>query len=274
MRTFVFLALLLTVAFNRQAHTAPAPPFDWAGVWGDERVVVWEKPAPRLVYVATDAAIQNDELTPPAQRGKPAKLPDHVEVTVRLASGFYGARFVQKHWITRVEVPLVRLKAAREAAELNQISPGNAPTVLVTRVYTGPDGGGNISEFRLLPNPAKTPVFRAKEVWRGRAMGAQLGSLAPTILVRGGLATLDARRYNDGSTVPRALAVILDLPGGRAFGFVPAARLDRVVNVPLFVLNGASKKAPFCTVGLNGNFDYSPDTMAGEAFGFALKRAR
>ena len=274
MRTLFFLALLLTVALSRNAQAAPA--FDWVGVWGtDERVVVWDKPAPHLVYVSTVSAVQDDELTPPSERGKPAKLPDYVEVTVRLSSGFYGARFVQKQWATRVEVPLVRLKAPREAAELNQVVPGSVPAVLVVRIYRGPEGGGNASSFRLLPNPATAPVFRAHNAWRGRGVGAQLGGLAPTLTIRGSVATLDVRRYNDGSNRPRPLAIRLDLPQGRAFGFVPAARFDRIVSVPLHVLKSDQPKvkAPFCVVELSGNFDYSPDSMTGEAFGFALKRA-
>ena len=248
---------------SSQTLAAPAR-FDWIGVWGrDERVYLVLQPAPHLVYLSK------------IETGKAASegLPAYIEITLRVPGALYGARFRPKKWGGRVELPLARLQTTDEIEALDRANPRGGPAALVLRQWTGALGGGNVSEFRLFPDPKTLPSFRARGVYRARAGGnPRLGSFAPTLRIKGSSAILDARRYDDQINAPIDVGILLDLPQGRAFGLVLGARLgDKPLVIPLHSLGGKATKTPSAVVGFNGNFNPDPDLMGPEAFGFALK---
>ncbi len=257
-RLLVFFCLLLLPA-RGSAQTLP----DWIGTWsGNERVFIWEKPAPRLVYTSHVAS---------KNAGGP--LPDFVQATVRLPGGIWSAKFQPKSWKERVEVPLQRTVFSREGPTLDSMNPHGGSAAEIDREWNGPLGGDNVSLFRLLPNPQKAPLFKVNPVYVSRAVGQNLGSLAPTVRIQGSNLIFDARAYEDEVGVTTDVAVIADLPQGHAFGLVLGARIGKKpLVIPLHLLDKTPSKTPFCVVSTGGNFDYSPDSMAGSSvFGFKLK---
>ena len=242
-----------------EAQAAPAT-FDWFGVWGGERVHLIFKPAPHLVYLSQ---YDND--------GKPlADLPDYVDVTIRVPGALYGARFVPKKWGGRVELPLKELLFTRETPQLDTMNPGG-PAALIVRQWKD-EPGGNSSTFRLFRNPKALAPFRARGVYRARVSIPKIRQFAPALRVEGDKAVFDARRYDDQINAPTDVFVLLSLPQGHAFGFVPGARLGyQTLKISLFELDKTPSAKPSAIVGFNGDFDYNPKLMTCSAFYFALQ---
>ncbi len=267
-RTAILLLVAASCRIAPAQSAKPAPlaarkSFDYIGVWGkDERVYFIQKPAPHLVYISNTTA-----------KDAGGKVPDSVEATVRLAGIYYGARFKQKNWRARILVPLTRLPAPCDAAKLDRMNPRGSPTALIVREWKG-EGGGNASAFRLLPNPKNAPLFRASVVYSAKAGGnLNLGSSAPTLRIEGTRAIFDARAYDDRINAPHDVAILVNLPQGRAFGLALGARLGtKPLVIPLHKLDSARTKTPLAVVGFDGNFNPDPDLMGPVAFAFALHR--
>ena len=85
----------------------------------------------------------------------------------------------------------------------------------------------------------------------------------PKLEIRGGFAFFDARRYVDGIDRATDIAIVCDFSNGQAFGLVRGARWAKgIVRIPLHFLSDKKSAKPSCVVGVNGNFDFAPDSMA------------
>lgn len=218
----------------------------WIGTAGGDETV-------RLLFSENRVVVNYVSTTTEKAAGGP--LPDETVVTCRLPQGTFQGSFKPKAWPQKVSLILKRTRSDANGYLLPKTEIG----CVVDREWKGK--GGNFSVFRLFP--LDTPRFQSRTRYVGNSSDRELSSFTPKLEIRGGYVHFEARAHVNGIDRATDIAIVCDFSNGQAFGLVRGARWAKgIVRIPLHFLSDKKSAKPSCVVGVNGNFDFAPDSMA------------